>query len=93
MATVDIGRELFFILFLLVGIGSGILIYVGHKRRWGIFYDHQTSEWVFRRRSSISYKLLGDPEKGVYRNVVVGIAFFTIILLVIIIRLVSYISR
>jgi len=93
METLDITRELLLILLILVGMGFGVVFYVGHKKKWGIFYDHESNEWVFRRKGTMMYELFGDPEKGVYRTVVVGTAFASIILIIIIIRLVSYIYR
>ena len=93
METSEVGRQLFFIILLIFGIGFGILYYIGHRRRWSLFYDHETKEWVFARKNSIAYQMFGDPDKWVYPTILAGIAFFCIVLIIVIGRLVFYVYR
>lgn len=93
METLDVGRELLFITLLIFGIGFGILYYIGHRRKWSLFYDHETKEWVFARKDSIAYRMLGNPNKWIYPTILAGITFFSIILTILVVRLVLYIYR
>jgi hypothetical protein len=93
METSEVGRQLFFIILLIFGIGFGILYYIGHRRKWSLFYDHETKEWVFARKNSIAYQMLGDPDKWIYPTILAGIAFFCIVLIILIGRLVFYVYK
>ena len=89
MKIIAFHSELFLATFLIFAIAFNILFYIGHKRKWSFFYDHETKEWVFARRNSILYEMFGDPEKHVYRIFKVGTVICCILLIMLVVRIFS----
>jgi hypothetical protein len=93
METLNISEYLLLIIVHLFGIVVNILYYIGHKRKWGIFFDHKTKEWIFARKYPFLYRNPSDHEKRIYIISIFGIILLSTTLIIIIIVMVLRIYR